>query len=138
TCGWFLSQPDRFPWIYKILVPAYPRAVQGLQVLAREGTQLVKGDPGFAEIASIMRDYLEGTNIPEVSGIRTLSVFNKSASTPQGAAMLACHNLEISFVTGDTVNGEICELREKIEKRFLTSSLFYWSSAIFWSGIVVM
>lgn len=96
------------------------------------------GQPGFAELASIVRGSLSGTGQIEIAELAIPDHAWSVLSTDKGMESAATITLRVTLADGRSAEqGAIKDLRPEIRQRYLQSRLFAWGATIFWVGVVV-
>lgn len=135
--GWFISNPDRSTFVYKIICPKYTYATTALSRMHEKQFVLNKEDIGFVEISEILRESPIGSVEPLITQIKTLGWGQGISNTPTGIKMIPYIELELSFSNSAPVSGSFHDLEKKIEEKYLKVNLFIISATIFWFGIAI-
>lgn len=144
--GWFLSNSERFPFIFSIFAPKYLKVNAALEQLTRESS-IQNGDKGFSELADlVMNKFIKmseeerkksqrlGIKITKIEMLKNLiTLKERSAEIKTGITL----KLKTTLSNGQTTEGNAFDLSSLIKEKYLNSPLFKWGSFIFWIGIIL-
>jgi len=144
--GWFLSNSERFPFIYSVLAPKYLKAKTALGNLTTESI-IQEGDKGFSELADIVMDkFIKmseqerkkakrlGIKINKIEMLGNMMTLRERAAEIRTGTTL---KLKTTFSNGQTTEGNAFDISSLIEEKYLSNPLFKWGSFIFWIGIII-
>lgn len=134
--GWYLDHLEQNQWVIKILARRYVRAIKAYNKMLKSGLTIQTNDPGFREIASMLWERLPGQTTSTIATVTTRIKGVGQVFTSHGVEDKVTIAIKITLEDGQSVEGDINDLRPEIRKRFLEEPLFKWSQKIFWAGII--
>ena len=137
--GWVVGNAEHFPTVYKIIVPEYSRSMDAFRMMHERGVILNKNITGVLEIADILEKKFKSTrNVPiEITQFKTLSFGTAFKNTDEGQKPFQYIDLELSFTNAPTIVERFYSLGDEIHDVYRNVSIFFWSTIIFWLGIII-
>ena len=135
--GWIIGNSNNFYTVNRLLVPKYHKASMAYQKMHEKGFILQKNDIGFREIGRIIKDHIEGNNIPDLLSMETINFGTSFVNTANGQETQKYIEFKITFTDNELISGKILRLDEKIKEYYLTKQLFIWACSVFWVGIII-
>ncbi len=133
--GFYLDHSEQNNWVVNLFAPSYVTANTTYERMLNEGVSIGSADAGFTEIASICSEKLSGEGDLTIASI---AIKRGSAFLSFGTAIAQQYDLEITLRDGRSATGNIEDLKPLIQERFLGDTLFRWSQALVWIGIVLI
>src|SRR3989304_7706000 len=134
--GWYLDHLEKNQWVMGIFARRYLRAKRAYNRMLNGRSTIQRNDPGFTEIASILSERLSGQGTTTKTTVTASPKSLSQTFTSHGVKDKVTITIKITLENGESVEGDITDLRPEIHKRFLEEPLDKWSQKIFWAGIV--
>jgi hypothetical protein len=135
--GWLVLNGQHFPSVHRIIAPRYYEADLALERLVRGNTALSEGDPGFSELAGVMKTLMSKNLGVEITRIKSLGSAQEPMNRADGLKQVGYLSLEIHFRHLPPEVWQMGGLDLAIKQRYFPLNTFLWGSLIFGIGLLL-
>lgn len=138
VCGFFLSKTDEYPFVLRIVSPAYVKGLQGIKTLESR-KDLKPGMVGFNEIAIPLSKRLKNSETNEEMSGYQIKIIRWPTSISQGfgsSGVKTVRKVKAECYDGTPVNTTMESLTKNVDK-LKARNLKWYSLGIFLIGLLL-
>lgn len=133
--GWFLSNTEQISWVKKIIAPHFLSFNENFYKIQNPGYILSPGDDGFEAIESILKEQIDQPDKPKILRIKTRK-WGWGTGTDKFKPIQGSNiEFDVNLHTGQVLPMLVWNIEEKVASK-LNRTVYFWSSMIFWIGMV--
>jgi hypothetical protein len=135
--AWSLESAEHVSWLNRIVFPSYNKAQQAFQALNKKNSTISRGEPGFFEVAAVVKSRISGKNIPDIVQIKGLEHGTVFVNTANGLETQTYNDLRVFFSDGRSFEGRLRKLSDYIQEFYYSTNLRTYTTLLFIIGVLL-